>query len=121
MRKLKQPHKLDKVDAPDLVLWKCSILNDDYLEQKLNDIRFDVTDTTLLFLFPTSEIFKHFAIDSPGETINILVQLPDYGGCGTHITSSMLNALIESDDDPPPSKRARKVGELPPSHALYKL
>lgn len=96
--KLKCAPKFDKFIAVDLVLWKCSIPADDDLQESLNTIRFDGTNTRfgLLRLPPICKISEYFATGLPSKTIHILVKRPDYGKCGTRISSYMLNALISS-------------------------
>ena len=86
----KYAHRLHKVDAPDLVLWKCSIPADDKLQENLAAIRFDASDARLHRLPATSRLSKHFATDLPDETIHILVEVPalGHGECGTRIPYS---------------------------------
>ena len=86
----KYTHRLHKVDAPDLVLWKCSILAKNKLQENLANIRFDVFDARLHCLPVTSPLSKHFATDLPDETIHILVEVPAlaHGECGTRISYS---------------------------------
>jgi len=84
----KYAHRLHKVDAPDLVLWKCSIPADDKLQENLATIRFDVSDARLHCLPATSPLSKHFATDLPDETIHILVEVPAPGECHTRISYS---------------------------------
>jgi len=86
----KYAHRLHKVDAPDLILWKCSILADNKLQETLVTIRFDVSDACLHRLPATSLLSKHFATNLPNETIHILVEVPalGHGECGTHIPYS---------------------------------
>jgi len=89
----KYAHRLHKVDAPDLVLWKCSILADEKLQENLATICFDVSDARLHCLPATSPLSKHFATDLPDETIHILVEVPvlGHGECGTRIPYSLFN------------------------------
>jgi len=86
----KYAHRLHKVDAPDLVLWKCSIPADDKLQENLATIRFDASDARLHCLPATSPLSKHFATDLPNETIHILVEVPalGHGECGPRIPYS---------------------------------
>ena len=45
--KLEHAHRLHQVDACDLILWKCSISDDDHLKETLNAIRFNVGDSSV--------------------------------------------------------------------------
>ena len=71
--------KFDKVDACDLVLWKCSIPADDNLKTALNAIRFDGTAADLLRLRPASLVSKYFATGLSPKIIHILVEVPALG------------------------------------------
>jgi len=73
------PHRLRNVDAPDLVLWKCSIPDDNDLQKTLETIRFEVPDARLCHLRPSSKISEYFATTLPGKTIHILVEVPALG------------------------------------------
>jgi len=72
-------HRFHNVDAPDLVLWKCYIPADENLQETLNTVHFDATDTRLHRLPPTSLLSKHFATGLSPEAIHILVEVPDKG------------------------------------------
>ena len=79
--KLKYSQTLDKVDAVNLVLWKCFIPYEN-LEERLENVRYDEPgEYKLLPLVPIlSKISDHFAT-VPKKTINILVQIVlDDGG-----------------------------------------
>ncbi|KAJ3512189.1 hypothetical protein NLJ89_g3661 [Agrocybe chaxingu] len=70
---------LDKVDACELVLWKCSGLpDDDSLEQSLKTIQFDGSDVRLVRLNQArrriSQLFE--GEDLSKEPIHILVEVP---------------------------------------------
>jgi len=88
--------RLDKIAAPDLILWKCSIPADDNLQETLNSIHFDAADTRLHRLPPASLLTKHFATGLSPETIHILVEVSALGECGTRISCSMLKGLVSS-------------------------
>ena len=91
--KLKYAPKLDKVAASDLVLWKCSIPDNDYLKRTLNAIYFDGTDPSVERLARlTSPLSKYFATPLPLETIHILVEVPVLGECGILLSCSATEA-----------------------------
>ena len=91
--KLKHAPKLDKVAASDLVLWKCSISDDDHLKETLNAIRFDVGDPSVQRLVPvTSLLSGHFAAGLSPDTVHILVEVPALGECGARISCSATEA-----------------------------
>jgi len=95
--KAKHARSLARVDARDLVLWKCSIPDDDHLMETLNAIRFDGPDLSVHCLGPlTSRLSKHFATGLSPETIHILVEVSALGECGTRISCSMLKGLVSS-------------------------
>ena len=49
--KAEYAHRLHNIDAPDLVLWKCSGLpNDDSLEHTLKTIWFDGSDVCFIYV-----------------------------------------------------------------------
>ena len=56
----KHPHRLYDVTARDLVLWKCSGLPDDNLEQTLKTIQFDGSDTRLVRLTEAQQQISQF-------------------------------------------------------------
>lgn len=86
-------HHLAHVDARNLVLWKCSIPNNNHLKETLNAIHFDGTDPSVDRLVPlTSPLLKHFVTGFPPETIHILVEVPALGECGTRISYSATEA-----------------------------
>jgi len=109
------------VDAPDLVLWKCSIPADDKLQEILNTVRYDGSDARLDRLPAASEISEHFATGLPRKTIHILVEVPALGECGTYISYSTTEArmLLAENEAPPVSlaallrERQRFSAELP--------
>jgi hypothetical protein len=72
-------HRLHNFDASDIVLWRCSIPADDNLHETLKTIHFDVSDTRLDRLSPSSLVSKHFTTGLSPETIHILVKVPTLG------------------------------------------
>jgi len=87
-------HRLHKVDASDLVLWKCFIPVDDKLQETLATVRFDVPDARLHHLPSTSRLSKYFDTGLPDETIHILVEVPalGHGECGTRTPYSAIES-----------------------------
>ena len=79
----KHPHRLYDVTARDLVLWKCSGLPDDNLEQTLKTIQFDGSDTRLVRLTEAQQRISQIFGDEDlsKEPIHILAEVPDRGGC----------------------------------------
>ena len=97
--KAEYAHRLHNVDAPDLVLWKCSGLpDDDNLEHTLKTIRFDGSDVRLVYLHKSrqriSQIFGDEALSK--EPIHILVEVLDHGECYCFITSTVTCILIRN-------------------------
>jgi hypothetical protein len=90
--------KLDKVAAPDLVLWKCSGLpDDDNLEQNLKTLQFDGSDVVCLVRLASArqQISQHFENKNLSkEPIHVLVELPPLSECVTCIFYSMLKDLV---------------------------
>ncbi|CAA7270120.1 unnamed protein product [Cyclocybe aegerita] len=74
----KHAPRLDKVDARDLVLWKCSGLPDDNLEQSLKTLQFDGSDVRLVRLHiarrQISQLFE--GEDLSKEPLHVLVEAP---------------------------------------------
>jgi hypothetical protein len=94
MIKLKYAPRLDKVTASDLVLWKCSISNDDHLKETLTAIRFDVGDPSVQRLVPvTSLLLEHFAADLSPRTIHILVEVPAGAQVFFHVTDNPIDVV----------------------------
>lgn len=56
----KHPHRLHDVAARDLVLWRCSGLPDDNLEQTLKTIQFNGSDTRLVRLTEAQQQISQF-------------------------------------------------------------
>ena len=83
---------LDKVPAPKLILWKCSIPADDNLQHTLNTVRFDATDTRLHRLPAASPLSRHFTAGLSPDTVHILVEVPALGECGARISCSATEA-----------------------------
>ena len=84
MIKDKYARRLHNVDAPDLVLWKCSGLpDDDNLEQTLKSILLDGSDVRLVRLNKArqriSQLFEDENLSK--EPIQILIEVPDHGDC----------------------------------------
>jgi len=99
MIKDKYARRLHNVDAPDLVLWKCSGLpDDDNLEQTLKTLWFDGSDNRLVRLASARrQISQYFRdTDLSKEPIHILVEVPALGECGTFICYSMLRVLYRA-------------------------
>ncbi|KAF8959416.1 hypothetical protein BDZ97DRAFT_1761441 [Flammula alnicola] len=84
------PRRLHNVDVCDLVPWRCSIPVDDNLQETLDTIQFDGTDTKLHPLPPMSEISEHFATGLARTTIHILVEIRDHN---LHLTSLYIRDL----------------------------
>jgi Crinkler effector protein N-terminal domain len=88
--KERHAHMLDKVDACDLVLWKCSGLPDNNLNTTLNTIRFDGSDVRLFRLKALQRISQLFGDeDLSKEPIHILVEVPAFSECGTRFSNSV--------------------------------
>ena len=78
--KLEHARRLHEVDACDLVLWKCSISDDDHLKETLNAIRFDVSDPSVQQLVPVTLLLsEHFVAGLSLLAIHIVVREPPLG------------------------------------------
>ncbi|CAA7268828.1 unnamed protein product [Cyclocybe aegerita] len=90
--------RLDKVAAPDLVLWKCSGLPDDNLEQSLKTLQFDGSDVRLVRLNNArrriSQLFE--GEDLSKEPIHILVEKPAFG-TGNHQRLPLLSPELRKE------------------------
>lgn len=73
---------LGKVNARDLVLWRCSIPDDDNLRQTMNAVHFDVHNPDLKCLRPASLLSRCFDIPSSPDFIRVLVEVPALGEYG---------------------------------------
>ncbi|KAG5635474.1 hypothetical protein H0H81_011102 [Sphagnurus paluster] len=127
--------RLEKVAAPDLVLWKCSgIPDDDNLGQTLRTLQFDGTDDRLVRLTSARrKISLHFGDeDLSKEPIHILVEVPalaqprsqDKGEEEKHEALDQITELIATThkkyrrtlekncNAPPPSTSAKSGGYI---------
>jgi hypothetical protein len=71
----KHPRRLQHVDICDIKPWKCSFPIGSNLQETLDTVHFDATDTRLHHLAPNDSVSDHFATCLPQKLIQILVQV----------------------------------------------